>query len=153
MRAGQPLQGPGAQGFVLLGLWQPARAVALGSAPWLGVGVGALGGLSRVSAHLGHPRAVCAGAPGHARVEGLHTVWFSAQAPLWVRGKVTVVIILPCKDVGIRAWQGGADHPRLTQTLEPPKDWAPSLSWRGPARPLPPPPTGGGPSPPWSQEA
>ena len=51
MRAGQPLQGPGAQGFVLLGLWQPARAVALGSAPWLGVGVGALGGLSRVSAH------------------------------------------------------------------------------------------------------
>ena len=55
------------------------------------------------------------------------TLWFGAQASLWVRGHATVVIVLPRKDAGTRAWQGGADHPRLTQTLEPPKARAPSL--------------------------
>lgn len=40
---------------------------------------------------------------------------------------VTVIILLPHKDAGTRAWQGGADPPRLAQTLEPPKARAPSL--------------------------
>lgn len=77
---GSLCRGPRARGFVLLGLWRPTRAVALGSAPWLGVGVGALGGLSRVSPHLGRPAVLCVQVPwGHARVEGLHTVvWCSS---------------------------------------------------------------------------
>lgn len=118
--AGGPMPGPrgwepsgagraasaGAPGLRALCCWdsdRPAGAAALGSAPGLGVG-GALGGLSRVSPLLGHPAMLCVQVPwGYAHVEGLHSMWFSAQAPLW-GGSVIVVIILPGKDVGIRAW-------------------------------------------------
>lgn len=95
--------GPRARGFVLLGLRRAGGGGGSGLCA-LAWGGGALGGLSQVSPLLGHPAVLCVQVPwGYAHVEGLHSMWFSAQAPLW-GGSVIVVIILPGKDAGIRAW-------------------------------------------------
>lgn len=135
-QAGQPLQGPRGLGLGVAGTRRPTGAVA--QLRTLARGGGSPGPVLTSGIQL------CAGAQGHARVEGLPTVWLSVPAPLWVRGDVTVVIILPRKDAGIRAWRGSADHPRRTQTLEPPKARAaqpqaplglPSLPHRGVAIP------------------
>lgn len=84
---GSLCRGPRARGFVLLGLWRPARAVALGSAPWLGVGVGALGGLSRSVLTLGVQPCRACQCPGATPVSRACTLWFGAHARLWVRGR------------------------------------------------------------------